>query len=136
MSQSSSAGKRASIGVGLESFRLVMTVVNLGVLQGSCFILAEFRMVFAASEERVHASPVGCVEVYEEAMMADLRFSLHPFVKRVTDRFSLSLAQVALNYWHYIVGFVCLCNMLDHRPTLGLFRTCFCLKRHPLGRGW
>ena len=78
-------------------------------------------MVLAASEERVHVLSMGCVGVYEEAMMANLRFLLHPFMKRVIDRFFLSLAQVASNSWHYIIGFVCLCNMLDRRPTLGMF---------------
>ena len=97
MFQSSSAGERASMGVGPKSFRSVMTVANLGVLRGFCFMPAEFHIVLAASEERVHAPPVGCVEVYEEAVMVDLHFFLHPFMKRVIDRFSLSLAQVAPN---------------------------------------
>ena len=54
-------------------------------------------MVLAAFEERVHASSTGCIRVYEEVVMAGLLFSLHPFVKRIIDRFSLSLAKVAPN---------------------------------------
>ena len=85
------------MGIGLESFRSVMTVADLRVLRGSCFILAKFCMVLTATEERVHAPPTGCVGVYEEAMMASLRYPLHSFVKRVIDRFFHSLAQVAPN---------------------------------------
>ena len=54
-------------------------------------------MVLAASEDRIHVPLMGCVRVYEEAMMAGLHFLLHPFVKRIIDRFFLSLAQVASN---------------------------------------
>ena len=92
MSQSSSIEERASIGIGLELFRSVMTIVDLEVLQGFYFIPVEFHMILATSEERDHAPPMGCVGVYEEAVMVGLHFLLHPFEKRVIDRFSLSLA--------------------------------------------
>ena len=97
MSQSSSAGERVSMAIGLQSFRSIVTAVDLKVLWGFCFISAKFHMVLTTSEERIHVPPVDCIGVYEEAMMAGLRFSLHLFMKRVIDRFFLSLAQVALN---------------------------------------
>ena len=83
--------------ISLESFRSVMTTADLEVLQGFYFIPTEFHMVLAISEERVHVPPVGCIRVYEEAMMVGLPFFLHPFMKRVVDRFFLSPAQVAPN---------------------------------------
>ena len=77
-----------------------MIAADLKVLRGFCFILTEFPMVLVASEERVHVPPMDCVRVYEEAVMADLHFFLHPFMKRAIDRFFLNLAQVASNSWH------------------------------------
>ena len=136
MSQSSSIGERVGGETGPKSFGSVMTVIDLETLRSFCFIPDEFRLVLATSGERVHVPPVGCIGVYEEAVKAGLRFFLHPFVKRVMERFFLSLAQVAPNSWHYIVRFVCLCRMLSRPPTLGLFWTCFSLKRHPHGGGW
>ena len=121
MSQSSSTRERVGVVIGPESFRLIMTTADLKVLWSFCFILTEFHMILAASEERIHVPPVGCIRVYKKAVMVDLHFFLYPFMKRVIDRFFLSLAQVAPNSWRYIVGFVCLCNMLDRRPMLGLF---------------
>ena len=113
-----------------------MTVIDLDTLWGFHFILTEFHMVLIGPEERVHTPLAGCVGVYEEAMKAGLHFFLHPFVKKVMERFFLSLAQVALNSWHYIVGFVCLCGLIGIQPNMGLFLSCFVLKRHPNGRGW
>ena len=80
MPQSSSTGERVEREIGLESFRSIMIAAYLKILQGFCFILTEFCMVLATSEERVYAPPVGYVRVYEEAMMADLCFLLHPFM--------------------------------------------------------
>ena len=54
-------------------------------------------MTLASSDDRIHVPSAGSVGVYEEAVKAGLRFSLHPFVKRVMERFSFSLAQVAPN---------------------------------------
>ena len=114
-------GERVGEEVDLESFRSVMTIADLEKLQSICFIPGEFGLTLASSDDRIHVSPTGCVEVYEKAMKVGLHFFLHPFVKRVMERFSLSLAQVASNSWHYIVEFVCLCRMIDIRPTMGLF---------------
>ena len=135
MSQSLSMEERVSEEVDPESFRSMMIITNLEKLQSFCFISDEFGLILTSSDDRIHVPPVDCVGVYEEAVKANLRFSLHSFVKRVMERFSLSLAQVALNSWRYIVGFVSLCRMLDRRPTIGLFRACFILKRHPSGGG-
>ena len=136
MSPCFSVRERADVGIGLESFRSVMNAADLGVLRGSFFILAEFCMVLAASEERVYAPLTGCVGVYEEAMMADLRFSLHPFVVKLLDRYVLSLAQIVPNSWRYIVGFLSLYSLHGRRPTISLFQACFSLKKHPRGRSW
>ena len=85
MSQSSFVGKRVGRKIGPELFRSVMIVVDVKTLLGFCFILDEFWLVLATSRERVHISPMGCVGVYEEAVKADLHFSLDLFVKRVID---------------------------------------------------
>ena len=91
MSQSSSIGERVGRETGPESFRSVMIVADLETLQSSYFILGEFRLVLTTSEES-SCAPVGYVGVYEEVVKASLRFLLHQFVKRVMERFSLSLA--------------------------------------------
>ena len=93
-------------------------------------------MIFAGPQERVHAPLVGSIGVYEEALKADLRFPFHPFVERVLERFELGLSQVTPNSWCYIIGFLSLCYLLGRRPIIGLFRACFCLKRHPSNGGW
>ena len=97
MSQSLSMGERVGEEVGPKSFRSVMTVTDLETLRSFCFILGEFRLILASSDDRIHVPPVDCVRVYEEAMKAGLCFLLHPFVKRVMERFSLSLVQVVPN---------------------------------------
>ena len=97
MSQSSSARERVGGEIGPKSFRSVMTAADLETVRGFCFIPSEFRLVLPTPEGRVHVPPMGCVGVYEEVVKAGLRFSLHLFMKRVIDRFFLSLAQVALN---------------------------------------
>ena len=113
-----------------------MTIMDLERLRSLCFILSEFGLSLASTDDRIYVPPAGSIRVYEEAMKAGLHFFLHPFVKSIMERFSLSLAQVASNSWHYIVGFVCLCRMINIWPTMGLFRSCFILKRHPSDRGW
>ena len=97
MSQSLSMEERVGVEVGPESFRSVMTVADLKTLRSFCFILGEFQLILTSSKDRIHVPPAGCVWVYEEAVKAGLRFPLHPFMKRVMERFSLSLAQVAPN---------------------------------------
>ena len=136
MSQSSPTGERIRGETGPESFRSVMTITDLKKLQSLCFILGEFGLTLASRNDRIHVPPVGSVGVYEEAIKAGLHFLVDPFVKRVMGRFSLSLAQVVPISWHYIVGFMCLCMMIGVQPTMGLFWSCFVLKRHPSGEGW
>ena len=92
MSQSSSVGKRVERETSPESFRSIMTAADLETLQDFYFILGEFWLVLTTSGKRVHVSPVGYIRVYEEAVKAGLHFFLHPFVKRVMERFFLSLA--------------------------------------------
>ena len=107
--------------IGPKSLRSVLTAVHLIALWGSCFILEAFQPAFMGPQGRVHAPPAGSIGVYEEALKADLRFSLHPFVGRTLERFELSLAQVMPNSWRYIIGFLSLYSLLDRRPTIGLF---------------
>ena len=69
-----------------------MTVVDLETLRSFCFIPDEFRLILASSEDRIHVPSMGCIGVYEEGVKVGLCFFLHLFVKRVMERFSLSLA--------------------------------------------
>ena len=92
MSHSLPIGKRVGEEVNPESFETVMTIVDLERLRSLCFIPGEFGLTLASSDDRIHVLPVGSVRVYEEAVKAGLRFLLHPIVKRIMERFSLSLA--------------------------------------------
>ena len=78
--------------VGLESFESVMTLADLEGLRSLYFIPGEFGLTLASTNDRICFSLASSVGVYEEAMKADLRFSIHPFIKRVLGRFSLCLA--------------------------------------------
>ena len=78
--------------VSPESFMLVMTIADLEKLRSLYFIPGEFGLTLASSDDRIHVPPEGCIGVYEEAMKVGLCFPLHPFIKRVMGRFSLSLA--------------------------------------------
>ena len=91
MSQSSSTRERVGGEIGPESFRSVMIAADLKTVQGFCFILDKFRLILSMPEGRVHVPPMGCIRVYEEAMKAGLHFSLHPFIKRIMESFSLHL---------------------------------------------
>ena len=65
-------GERVGEEVDLESFGSVMTIVDLERLRSLCFILGEFRLTLASSDDRIHVSPMGSVGVYEEAAKAGL----------------------------------------------------------------
>ena len=107
--------------VGPKSFESIMTLADLKGLRSLYFIPREFGLTLTSTNDRICFLPAGSIGVYEEALKVGLRFPLHPFIKRVLDRFSLGLAQIALNSWCHIVGFVCLCNLIGIRPTMGLF---------------
>ena len=83
--------------VGPESFESVMTLADLEGLRSLYFIPEEFGLTLASINDRICFSSVGSVRVYEEAMKASLHFLLHPFIKRVLERFCLCLAQIAPN---------------------------------------
>ena len=85
-------GKRVGEQVGPESFESMMTIADLERLRSLCFIPGEFGLTLVSTDDRIHVPPMGSIGVYEEAMKAGLRFLLHPFVKRVLEIFSLSLA--------------------------------------------
>ena len=122
--------------VGPESLESAMTLANLEGLRGLYYIPEEFGLILVSSSDRVCFSPTGNIEVYEKPLKAGLHFPLHPFIKRILERFSLGLAQIARNSWRHIVGFIYLCNLIGVRPTMGLFWSCYVLKRHPSGEGW
>ena len=122
--------------VGPESLESIMTLADLEGLRSLYYIPGEFGLILASSSDRVCFPPTSSIGVYEEALKTGLRFLLHLFIKRVLERFSLGLAQIVPNSWCHIVGFICLCNLIDVRPTMGLFWSCYVLKRHPSGRGW
>ena len=51
--------------IGPESFRSILTIADLDILQGSCFIPSEFQMVLVGLQERVHNPLASGVRVYE-----------------------------------------------------------------------
>ena len=87
-----SMGERVGEEASPKSFESAMTTTDLERLQSLYFILGEFGLTLASTDDRIHVPSIGSIEVYEEAIKAGLCFFLHPFVKRVMDRFSLSLA--------------------------------------------
>ena len=91
--------------VGPKSFESIMTLADLEGLRSLYFISREFGLTLASTNDKIYFSTMGSIRVYEEAMKAGLRFPLHPFIKRVLERFSLCLAQIAPSSWCYIVGF-------------------------------
>ena len=78
--------------VGPESLESAMTLAYLEGLRSLYYIPGEFGLTLASSSDRVCFPPTGSIRVYEEALKAGLCFPLHPFIKRVLERFSLSLA--------------------------------------------
>ena len=78
--------------VGLESLESTMTLADLEGLRSLYFILGEFGLTLASTSDRVCFPLVGSIGVYEDALKAGLCFPLHPFIKRVLERFSLGLA--------------------------------------------
>ena len=121
--------------VGSESLESTMILADLEELRSLYYIPGEFGLTLASNSDRVCFPSATSVGVYEEALKAGFRFPLHPFIKRVLERFSLGLAHIAPNSWCHIVGFICLCNLISVQPTMGLFRSCYVLKRHPSGGG-
>ena len=75
-----------------ESFESVMTLADLEGLRSLYFIPGEFGLTIVSTNDRICFPPTGSVGVYEEALKAGLCFLLHPFIKRVLERFSLGLA--------------------------------------------
>ena len=75
--------------VGPESLESIMTLADLEGLRSLYYIPGEFGLTLASTSDRVCFPSAGSIRVYEEALKADLRFPLHPFIKRVLERFSL-----------------------------------------------
>ena len=104
---------------------------ELRVIRGVYFILTEFKVELTGPEERVHLPPSRQLGVYDEALKANLRFSLHPFIVEQMNTFSLSPSQIVPNSWYFIIGFLGLCLLWGLKPTANLFRMCYTLKAHP-----
>ena len=109
------------VGSSSKDFELVLTQDDLKMLQRFYFISTDFKIKLSGPRGRVDCPLAGCLGVYEEALKFDLRFSLHPFVVKLLDRYALCLAQIASNSWHYIIGFMRLCSMHERRLTVNLF---------------
>ena len=80
-----------------ESLESAMTLADLEGLRSLYYIPGESGLTLASSSDRVCFPLMGSVGVYEETLKAGLRFLLHPFIKRVLERFSLGLAQIVPN---------------------------------------
>ena len=95
--------RRSPMGEGIESetslksFGSVLTRDVLGIIWGICFILAEFKVELTGLRERVHLSPPEWLGVYDDALKADLRFPLHPFIIKLMNAFMLSPSQIIPN---------------------------------------
>ena len=77
-------------GSGSESFGLILTKDELGVIRGIYCILIEFKIDLAGPRERVHFPPLEWLGIYKEALKADLRFPFYPFVIELMNTFLLS----------------------------------------------
>ena len=78
------------VGSGPESFELVLTQDDLGMLRGFYFVLIEFEVELAGPEGRVDRPQVGYLGVYKEALKASLHFPLHTFVVQLMNVYHLS----------------------------------------------
>ena len=85
------------VGSGLESFRLVLTRDDLEMFRRYYFIPVDFEIKLFDLGGRVDRPPVGCLGVYEEALKADLHFSLHSFVVQLMNVYHLLPAQIMSN---------------------------------------
>ena len=68
------------IGFGPKGFASVLTQDDLKMLREFYFIPFDFRIALSSLKGRIDRPPEGCLGVYEEALKADLYFSLHNFV--------------------------------------------------------
>ena len=82
------------IGSSPESFKLVLTQDDLGMLQRFYFILTEFEIKLVDLERRVNCPPSSCLDVYDESFKVGLQFSLHSFVVQLLNVYLLSPAQI------------------------------------------
>ena len=82
-----------------EGFGSELAVDDLGMAQGFCFIPAKFGVELARPKERVHQPPLGRLGIYEEALKAGLRFSLHPFIIKLIKDLTLNPSQTVPNSW-------------------------------------
>ena len=124
------------VGSGPESFESVLTQDDLRTLHGFYFILAEFEIKLAGPGERVDRPPPSCLGVYEEALKASLRFSLHSFVVQLMNVYHLSPAQIVPNSWRFVIGFFSLCFLLGVEPLISLFRAYYLLKAVAKDGSW
>ena len=114
-----------------DRYRSVLTMEDLRMIRGYCFIPSQFDLELARSIDRVHCPPSGRLGIYEESSKASLRFLFHPFVIKLMREYNLCPTKIAPNSWHVIIGFLSLCLLHKHNPTMCLFRACYSLKIHP-----
>lgn len=114
----------------------ILTPNDLALIRFQFGIPPEYDLELPSPTDRASSPPAGRFCLYWEALRAGLRLPLPPFVVALFRFLHISLASVAPNSFRFLVGFLCLCELAEVRPTISLFRSCYTFKCNALTKDW
>lgn len=134
MASSSSISTRAQSGsLGRGS---TLSEEELSIIRARFFPESGFELELPEPARGAAEAPAECLAMFEETLLAGLRFPLPEFVVRLLKDYEIVPAQLVPNSWRQIIGFLSLCALHELPSSLKIFRSLYSLKRHPQEKGW
>jgi len=113
-----------------------MTEDDLSLLWDTYGITDSTHLSLPRLGDRVTSSGHKRVAFYEDFLLGDLRFPLHPFFLSFLSHYRLVPSQLAPNAIWVIFAFIVFCHFHGFVARFSLFRALFILKRYSTDDGW
>ena len=98
-------------------------------IRSTYHIPTEIDLILPPADWRAHQPPVSFFTLYEEHLVAGLRFPLHKFIVDVLRYYRIPLAQLVPNGVRILIRFLITCLEHNVPPTVTLFRYFFQMRR-------
>ena len=98
-------------------------------IRSTYHIPTEIDLLLPPADWRAHQPPVSFFTLYEEHLVAGLRFPLHKFIVDVLRYYRIPLAQLVPNGVRILIRFLITCLEHNVPPTVTLFRYFFQMRR-------
>ena len=89
----------------------VVTKLKRSGLEKQYLLPAEYSFVILEADATMNEPPAKCIAVYRAALNYGLRFSLHPMIREILNKYELALVQVVPTSWHNICSFIATCEL-------------------------